>query len=838
MPKPARFFLEDSLGRVWCNGNILLKDSTYQKTNLSHSFSNKSGYYVVSANEVLFMSDEGLIRMKDTVQTILIPKSRLPKITSNYGYLYEDKQKNIWICTIGDGVYLYPPPKEFPNEAPTIFLNNDENGKKVSSVLQDHEGNYWFGTLGGGLYMLPSNYETAFSWSDENGLSGDHVNAVLRDKKGNIWLGMDDATVDIISSEKYIDHLPIYIPSNDKSYKNVLQLRTDAYQRVWVLTPSSLTIVRPDNIGLFHQSLVLPANKSDYTYKNWAWLPNGTGSVVHSKGLMQILPKNKFQKGGQYILKEMDAPNVTTYTNFYDIFGNLWMSNLDGLHLYISNKWWALSSLNPLLSEKIRVIRQTNDGTLILAIEGQGLTLMKNSIKSLKTTNKYPFSDIKRILIKDSMVWCAGNHGLIQMTYKKGKMRDFRLYGIQSGLVSEEINDIFVDDTGIYVATSKGLTVLKRDATAVPINAPSTYITEVVHLRSDSTQALTPPMYTDSKLGISYGAIAFRDPETIEYQYRLSTRYNWTSTKNTSLTLTGLAAGNYEFEVRARHADSKWGRIAKYKFTITPYFWETWWFWLLGILAVSVGIMLSIRQRILREQKKENDRLEAENTKIKLEQQALQSMMNPHFIFNVMNSVQYFLNHNQKEAANHYLTQFARLLRTNLQQSNKEFISLEDEIKYLKLYLSLEKLRCGDKMTFSINEDEDLDIEEIVIPPMLLQPFVENAIWHGIMPTETGGHIQINMQEIANDLLRIEITDNGVGIKRSKALKADNPSAHHSLALSLTQERLRIMAELTKQPISIQIEQIDDSPEIERGGTRIFIILPMNWEKKSTKAQH
>ena len=161
------------------------------------------------------------------------------------------------------------------------------------------------------------------------------------------------------------------------------------------------------------------------------------------------------------------------------------------------------------------------------------------------------------------------------------------------------------------------------------------------------------------------------------------------------------------------------------------------------------------------------------------------------------------------------------MLRTNLEYSNKPKISIEEEFRYLNLYLSLEQLRCGEKLTYHLTIDDDLDAEYVYLPPMLLQPYVENAIWHGIMPMPNGGTITLHAAEKTAGVLTITITDTGIGIDNSKQAKADNPSQHHSLALTLTSERLRIMTDLTKLPHTVAIRQLT-----AEGGTQITLQLP------------
>ena len=192
-------------------------------------------------------------------------------------------------------------------------------------------------------------------------------------------------------------------------------------------------------------------------------------------------------------------------------------------------------------------------------------------------------------------------------------------------------------------------------------------------------------------------------------------------------------------------------------------------------------------------------------------------MVNPHFIFNILNTIQYFINKKNTLEANKILAIFSRLMRKHLEICLKISITLMEEIEYLSLYLSLEKIRFTEKMEYNFTVEINIDVEETVLPPMLIQPFIENAIWHGIMPKDTGGTIDINIT-CENDLLQIKITDNGVGISNSMKNKL---SGHISRGLELIQERIELINMLNNRNISISKIQTGES------GTEVVIQIPV-----------
>ena len=240
------------------------------------------------------------------------------------------------------------------------------------------------------------------------------------------------------------------------------------------------------------------------------------------------------------------------------------------------------------------------------------------------------------------------------------------------------------------------------------------------------------------------------------------------------------------------------------------------------LIAASTTTLVQFRFRNLK--KKHREKIKLEKQINGLEQQALQAMMNPHFIFNVMNSIQQFMNSNNKHAANHYLSEFARLIRMNLNLTIKGLVSLEEEINYLELYLSLEKIRFGEQFSYEIILASDIDDDETMIPPMMIQPFLENAIWHGILPLKGKGHVILSIEKTEDKLLKIQIIDNGIGISEKNTKKEVKADAHKSYGMALTRQRLDLIEKETDTKLHIKIEKA--YPEELNPGTRVELLLP------------
>ncbi|RZL53424.1 MAG: diguanylate cyclase, partial [Pedobacter sp.] len=423
-----------------------------------------------------------------------------------------------------------------------------------------------------------------------------------------------------------------------------------------------------------------------------------------------------------------------------------------------------------------------------------------------------------KLFIKNNEIWVLTNKGVNKISNYANKAEVINFdYG--KDLLTEDVNNLYIDDSTAYFATNKGLILFNYNNKNRIKSQPKVYITSII--KDGERLPLNQDNFTfesgNNTVLFTFGAVDFTTSD-ITYRYRLNENSVWLETRTRRLDFSALQAGDYIFEVSAKSQNNDWGPAAKISFTIKKHFWQSLWF--LSILILLVGyVFYKLAVNITRRQKdKEQEQLLLKNRILMLEQQALQAMMNPHFVFNVMNSIQHYINTQNTTSANKVLTGFARLIRKNLEICTKSYISIEEELDYLNLYLKLEKNRFGDKLQYKINVGDDIDKDETLIPSMLLQPYVENAIWHGIMPKETGGEIQINITSQDDHYLKIEIIDDGVGIENSLKNKKDK---HISKGMQLTRERLNLLGQIEAKPIQLDVRQNVGN------GTTVLISIPL-----------
>ncbi len=331
--------------------------------------------------------------------------------------------------------------------------------------------------------------------------------------------------------------------------------------------------------------------------------------------------------------------------------------------------------------------------------------------------------------------------------------------------------------------------------------------------------------YDENFIEIGYAGFS-ADPELLRYRYRMQgVNDDWVYTNRNVAQYTTLPPGNYRFEVAAVNREGVWSKDrAEISFVIKPAIWDRLWFRvvLLIILIALVVTVIALWVRNMRQ--KETARIELQKRISKIELQALRAQMNPHFLFNTLSSIQHFITENKSKEAITYLAKFARLMRLILDNSKQPSVLLEKELEALDIYLQLESLRFKNKFEYKIEVDQDLDPKYDTIPPLLIQPYVENAIMHGILHKEGKGHILVKL-EMVDEMMKCIVEDDGVGREVAQELKKQR--SHQSHGMSITAERLDIINSTLRSDMSVEVIDLT-GPNGEAGGTRVEVFVPMD----------
>ncbi|MGY4384439.1 ligand-binding sensor domain-containing protein [Pedobacter sp. UYP24] len=806
------FIHEDKTGRIWAYSNrsvrmLVGKDfkvTPHKSLPISYKMS------LTLPDKTLAFIDKDGLNLRVGAAEVFKKAINPSLLNNNPGYFYIDELNGIWLSN-NSGIH------NIQTDGSTINYLSDIS---ASQVIKDDKNNLWFTTTNG-IYMLPRKDERLYVIDESQGLSNQSIRSIARDGNNRLWLGLDEATINMIGIK---DHkiTKLFLPNSQK-YSSIRQLNYDAkINTMYFASEYGLgRIINADDVNS-RIDYLKETNNSMFVIKSFSIAKDKSLSIALSSGVVILPDRNKkfefnsfsFNTGNNFFPGR-------AYCVFYDDNQKLWFSTIRGLSELSLSEVFNYYKDSPLLTKRINDIQQLEDGTIVLATDGYGIICIKDNKINKLISQKDGLSDniCKKLFISNGQIWVVTNNGINKVSLKN-KSTSVETFEYTNSLLRDDVNALYIDKTYAYFATNNGLVYFPINQVKPFKEAPKVFITEIVN--NEKKLSLNYPDYLldppNNNITFHYSAIDFQN-KNITYRYRLKAEANWTETKNRRLEFSSLEVGKYTFQLSAKSNDSNWSKPTIINFELEKHFWQSLRFitilFILAILFIyKIAVVVTRRQK-----NKEQEQLLLKNKILMLEQRALQAMMNPHFVFNVMNSIQHYINTKDTSSANKILTGFARLIRKNLEICTKSYISVEEEIEYLTLYLSLEKKRFGDKLNYSIQIAPEIDREETMIPSMILQPYIENAIWHGIMPKEDGGNINISIELTEQSQLSILIKDNGIGITNSLAEKKGE---HISKGMSLTKERINLLNQVEVNPIKIEVKQTGIS------GTLVSILIPLS----------
>jgi hypothetical protein len=466
------------------------------------------------------------------------------------------------------------------------------------------------------------------------------------------------------------------------------------------------------------------------------------------------------------------------------------------------------------------------NGYLWIATHGNGIFVFKQGklYYHFNSKNSNLTSDICQKLVYDNKgkVWIATNRGI--SVYDAHSFRYLFRLSLNDVLINNDVKDIDICDNKAYVATPSGVAIIDISKFISATPPPKVHIRNLVAGKKKYNHLTIPEFkYFPGNITLSYTAITFQASQSVRYRYRMSNKDEvWIETRSDQVQFYGLAPGDYTFFVSAKKHNSTWSRPVSFSFTILPLWYQTIWFRIsLGMLAAAI-IYIVYRYQVKRIRKREHEKT-ANNKRIaELEGNALTNQMNPHFIFNSLNTVQQFILKKDERAGLNYLSDFSMLIREILKYSREKYIDIEDEINFLNRYINLEHKRFNGKFNYDFRIDNEVLEREIEVPPMLIQPLLENAVKYGV--AGTGGHIVVHMY-IAGDMLVVEVDDNGQGINavRKNPLRTHNHSA--STALKVIESRLKLLNTNGKHGSLILLDKKEQGGN--NPGTKVIIHIPL-----------
>ena len=417
-------------------------------------------------------------------------------------------------------------------------------------------------------------------------------------------------------------------------------------------------------------------------------------------------------------------------------------------------------------------------------------------------------------------IWALSSAGLLLYNHKHQATAAFTE---NEGLFSTDLLPDIIQNLGndyLGISVDHGLNLWNIQNMKLDDEPPAIVIHSVDGL--DALKDLVFPPNT-KQINFSYSNFDYGLTHAHRFEYSLNNQ-DWRPVQKAGeVQLIASKAGKYNLKIRGVDGFGRRMKEADVSFRISPFWYQTYWFIFLSLLS-AFGIGTYLMYRINKRRKHLLD-LEAnyKNVTKEMENQILRAQMNPHFLFNSLNSIRYFILTKETDKAASYLTKFSRLIRLILENSNQNTVTLQSELELIKLYVGLEQVRFDEKFTFELILQDDIDSNSIFIPPMIIQPFLENAIIHGIHPKKGPSTLKLSISLKAKDLLQCRIEDNGIGRDKAQKIKLEKAHGKKSMGMNITEKRLLMISKDFKDLLKIE----DAFPSLDNPGTRVQVLIPI-----------
>jgi ligand-binding sensor domain-containing protein len=694
-----------------------------------------------------------------------------------------DYEDNLWIGT-HSGLYKYR------GKGFTVYDRQNGLGSAfIFQITRDVNKNLWIGTESNGVFQFSNGFFK--NYSTKQGLLDNKIVAILPLEDGSVWFGSDKG-ISVLKNDK-IENLKT--GSSFKLEAPINCFFKDSKNIIWVGGQNGLCSMKKNGnkYNVTYYKLPVKINEKE-GFAVWSIIEDSKGFIwagTYLAGLFKL-------ENDQFIQQSISVEAVTTALDLCkDKFGNLYAATLNGVLVFNPEKhtYKLISEKEGLSSELVYAIGITKD-------------------------NNY--------------LWVGTNQGINRIDIKKLQydVIDILKYGRADGFSGVELNThgIYEDvDSSIWFGTVNGLIKYTPKEFVKNDNLSRTLITNIKLAYADTLLANGSVLpYSFNNISFYFDGICLTDPDKVMYSYKLE-GYDKDWSPHTEINNTkydNLPPGKYTFKVKSSNNEGIWNiEPAFFSFTIKSPFYKTWWFLLIGVVSISSIVFIIFTLRVRQIKQKQQVEFEHLVEVSKAELTALRAQMNPHFVFNALNSIQHYILNSKGDEAVKYLSKFAKLIRNILSNSEKPIVTINEDIEAIKLYLELERMRFENKFDYYITIDSSIDGDYDEIPPMLIQPYLENAILHGINPKIGNGHININIK-VVNQFIKISIKDDGIGREKSKAVQSLQPAARHkSLGMKITKDRVRILNTIHQSNLNVNIIDLYNKQK-EAVGTQVDIFIP------------
>lgn len=751
----------------------------------------KEGSYINEINTYNLYKLEGDSIYKIDLEAPAMNSGSIPHL------IFTPENESIWITTRTGGVHV------FSRKGKALFQGHKLYGNYyISAFLEDKEGNFWFPTLGKGiLYVSNANMK---SYASHPSFIDETFVFTAYDKVGNIYLSSGSGKIFQLRTDEQVNLL-----YNNPLWKfSFLQYNPDQHS-LYFNQSTSINILQIDTRAL--KQMKIPPSGS---IKDIAYFHPDSFVTVSSGGIDYFNIHNREQKA-------FSIPIGRCHRLFFEEQGQqLWVLTSKGVFLLKDRR------LIPFLDGKTRIYANAVSGNaseVWLAASNKGIYRIKDGkiIQRMQTDSGLSSLMITKMLLKGKLLFIAHQKGIQIYHTETGVFNSLRA---NDGLASNHILDFDVFENEICVVTSENVQRIQLDIIDKNGTPPFLELLKVeINGEPTDRQKLGDFTHRQNQIEFHFKAKAYQHRGELTYLYKLEgADSDWKCglVNENKVKYLSLSPGKYTFHVKALNENDIASKTLYYDFVIHPPFWTTWWF-LITAISTAVGMIgLIFWWQISRIKYKNRQQQELTSSKLA----AIKSQMNPHFIFNALNSIQDLILKEDIDNSYSYIVKFSNLVRKTLSYSDLDFIDLEDEINLLSIYLELEKLRIRDNFYYEIIDEVG---EEIQIPPMLIQPFVENALKHGLLHKE--GKKQLFLTFQLSDMLICTIADNGIGREKAREIKARQKKQHESFSVDATKTRFEILKKHYKKPLGLEYEDLYDATGLP-AGTRVVLRIPYRQE--------
>jgi ligand-binding sensor domain-containing protein len=716
---------------------------------------------------------------------------------------------------------------------------------EVRELFCDRSGTMWGGT-NEGVVKLSAGRHRFMTYrhvpGDRWSLSDDHIRAIVRDRFGTLWVGTDMGLNRLEEgSTRWRRYL--HDPGNPRSISDntVNTILEDDDGTLLIGTNEGLNVLDRAT-GRFSRPYRLPRSPgAEGVEFIWSLHRDDDGTLwVGTRGNGIVLFDRERRCVRHLTFNDRTPANGdrrVVWDIARDSHGDLWAATSMGLYRWIPGRdgfkpYPASPSISHALSEEnVCAIMEDPSGTLWFTTYGGGLNRYNRAtddFTSITTHDGLPSNTLYGALMDDAgRLWISSNTGLTLYDPVTGGSH---VYTVGDGLQGNEFSFrawCRLPDGELLFGGIHGLTRFHPDSLlpssrSVPMVITEFRVFDAIARQEIADRDTITLSHDQSFISFEFVALDYINPAAVRYAYRLEGfDDNWVYCgQRRYASFTNLDPGTYTFMVRGTNSDGVWNpRPLRVVLRVVPPYWMTWWFRsVAGVVLVAAGgaWIRSMRDR---------ERLRRRSVESQL--QALRLQVNPHFIFNALSSVQHLILVGEHDLAVSYLSRFSRLVRAVLENSERMSIPIAEEVETLRHYLHLESLRFEGRFVYTIDIDPLLDIGELAIPTMLIQPCVENAIRHGLLHKPGRGSLRIAIME-SGARIRCVIEDDGIGRKRAGEIERNRPGQRRSMGVRVTEERLGILnaAMRHEEPITMRITDLVDGEGAPRG-TRVEIFIPV-----------